>query len=393
MENTNIKEKILDYLFDNLDIFTSRENVEINEVGDGNVNYIFRVNDDKNSVIVKFSDDYIRGSSTRKLSSVRSRIETEILNYQFKLSDGLAPEIYSYSEKENFIVMEDLSDHKVLREAVKLKEIYPGFGKEVAKFLYNTLFKTTDLVMDIKEKKETVARFVNYDMCEISERLVFTEPYMNNQGLNSFTEENKNFIEKNITNNKELLLEVAKLKQKFMTKSESMIHGDLHSGSIFINERGIKVFDPEFAFYGPMGYDIGNILASLIISYNVALFENGYNGNDFTDWLKESILEIVDEFKSIYMKNALGDVNTYMFKNEEFLDYYLNEILKETAGYAGTEIIRRTVGVAKVLDIDRVKNQEGYSEVEKKLLDTGIDLIINSEDYTCSKGYKKQLEN
>lgn len=393
MENTNIKEKILDYLFDNLDIFTSRENVEINEVGDGNVNYIFRVNDDKNSVIVKFSDDYIRGSSTRKLSSVRSRIETEILNYQFKLSDGLAPEIYSYSEKENFIVMEDLSDHKVLREAVKLKEIYPGFGKEVAKFLYNTLFKTTDLVMDIKEKKETVARFVNYDMCEISERLVFTEPYMNNQGLNSFTEENKNFIEKNITTNKELLLEVAKLKQKFMTKSESMIHGDLHSGSIFINERGIKVFDPEFAFYGPMGYDIGNILASLIISYNVALFENGYNGNDFTDWLKESILEIVDEFKSIYMKNALGDVNTYMFKNEEFLDYYLNEILKETAGYAGTEIIRRTVGVAKVLDIDRVKNQEGYSEVEKKLLDTGIDLIINSEDYTCSKGYKKQLEN
>ena len=393
MENTNIKEKILDYLFDNLDIFTSRENVEISEVGDGNVNYIFRVNDDKNSVIVKFSDDYIRGSSTRKLSSVRSRIETEILNYQFKLSDGLAPEIYSYSEKENFIVMEDLSDHKVLREAVKLKEIYPGFGKEVAKFLYNTLFKTTDLVMDIKEKKETVARFVNYDMCEISERLVFTEPYMNNQGLNSFTEENKNFIEKNITNNKELLLEVAKLKQKFMTKSESMIHGDLHSGSIFINERGIKVFDPEFAFYGPMGYDIGNILASLIISYNVALFENGYNGNDFTDWLKESILEIVDEFKSIYMKNALGDVNTYMFKNEEFLDYYLNEILKETAGYAGTEIIRRTVGVAKVLDIDRVKNQEGYSEVEKKLLDTGIDLIINSEDYTCSKGYKKQLEN
>lgn len=393
MENANIKEKILDYLFDNLDIFTSRENVEINEVGDGNVNYIFRVNDDKNSVIVKFSDEYIRGSSTRKLSSVRSRIETEILNYQFKLSDGLAPEIYSYSEKENFIVMEDLSDYKVLREAVKLKEIYPGFGKEVAKFLYNTLFKTTDLVMDIKEKKEIVARFVNYDMCEISERLVFTEPYMNNQGLNSFTEENKNFIEKNIINNKELLLEVAKLKQKFMTKSESMIHGDLHSGSIFINEHGIKVFDPEFAFYGPMGYDIGNILASLIISYNVALFENNYNGNDFIDWLKESILEIVDEFKSIYVKNSLVDVNTYMFKNEEFLDYYLNEILKETAGYAGTEIIRRTVGVAKVLDIDRVKSQEGYSEVEKKLLKTGIDLIINSEDYICSKGYKKKLEN
>ncbi|MCT1796071.1 S-methyl-5-thioribose kinase [Helcococcus kunzii] len=387
-----IKEKILDYIFKNLDIFENRENVEIKEVGDGNVNYIFRVKDEKKSVIVKFSDDYIRGSTTRKLSSARSKIETEILNYQWKLSNGLVPEIYDYSEENSFIIMEDLSDYKVLRESIKLKEIYKGFGKEVAKFLYNTLFKTTDLVMNIKEKKETVARFVNYDMCEISERLVFTEPYMNNQGLNSFTESNRDFIEQNVVNNKKLILEVAKLKLQFMTNSESMIHGDLHSGSIFINSNGIKVFDPEFAFYGPMGYDIGNILASLIISYNVAFFENNYIENDFTEWLKQSILEIVSEFKKIYKENSLNDVNTYMFKNEEFLEYYLNKILRDTAGYAGTEIIRRTVGVAKVIDIDRVKNHDGYKDVERKLLSTGIDLILNSDKYIDSEVYKKMLE-
>ncbi|WP_282926014.1 S-methyl-5-thioribose kinase [Helcococcus kunzii] len=387
-----IKEKILDYVFENLDIFENRENVEIKEIGDGNVNYIFRVKDDKKSVIVKFSDDYIRGSTTRKLSSARSKIETEILNYQWKLSNGLVPEIYDYSEENSFIIMEDLSDYRVLRESIKLKEIYKGFGKEVAKFLYNTLFKTTDLVMNIKEKKETVARFVNYDMCEISERLVFTEPYMNNQGLNSFTESNRDFIEQNIVNNKKLILEVAKLKLQFMTNSESMIHGDLHSGSIFINSNGIKVFDPEFAFYGPMGYDIGNILASLIISYNVAFFENNYIENDFTEWLKQSILEIVSEFKKIYKENSLNDVNTYMFKNEEFLEYYLNKIFRDTAGYAGTEIIRRTVGVAKVIDIDRVKNHDGYKDVERKLLSTGIDLILNSDKYIDSEVYKKMLE-
>ncbi|EHR35060.1 5-methylthioribose kinase [Helcococcus kunzii ATCC 51366] len=387
-----IKEKILDYIFENLDIFENRENVEIKEVGDGNVNYIFRVKDDKKSVIVKFSDDYIRGSTTRKLSSARSKIETEILNYQWKLSNGLVPEIYDYSEENSFIIMEDLSDYKVLRESIKLKEIYKGFGKEVAKFLYNTLFKTTDLVMNIKEKKETVARFVNYDMCEISERLVFTEPYMNNQGLNSFTGSNRDFIEQNVVNNKKLILEVAKLKLQFMTNSESMIHGDLHSGSIFINSNGIKVFDPEFAFYGPMGYDIGNILASLIISYNVSFFENNYIENDFTEWLKQSILEIVSEFKKIYKENSLNDVNTYMFKNEKFLEYYLNKILRDTAGYAGTEIIRRTVGVAKVIDIDRVKNHDGYKDVERKLLSTGIDLILNSDKYIDSEVYKKMLE-
>lgn len=48
-----------------------------------------------------------------------------------------------------------------------------------------------------------------------------------------------------------------------MNNAQALIHGDLHSGSIFINEKGIKVIDPEFAFYGPMGYDIGNVIGNL----------------------------------------------------------------------------------------------------------------------------------
>lgn len=51
----------------------------------------------------------------------------------------------------------------------------------------------------------------------------------------------------------------------FMTRAQSLIHGDLHTGSIFINEESTKVFDPEFCFYGPMGYDIGNVIANMIL--------------------------------------------------------------------------------------------------------------------------------
>ena len=38
-----------------------------------------------------------------------------------------------------------------------------------------------------------------------------------------------------------------------MNYSQSLIHGDLHSGSIFINEKGIKIIDPEFSFYWTNG--------------------------------------------------------------------------------------------------------------------------------------------
>ncbi|MDU6546511.1 S-methyl-5-thioribose kinase [Anaerococcus vaginalis] len=393
MDDANLRRKIIEYVLNNTRIFKNND-LDISEVGDGNVNYIYKITDGKKSVIVKFSDDYIRGSTTRKLSSARSKIESEILQKQFELSNGLAPEVYSYSEENSFIVMEDLSDYKVFRESLKNKEIlFKDFGTEMAKFLYNTLFKTTDLVMDIKSKKETVARFVNYDMCEISERLVFTEPYMNNQGLNSYSNENEEFIKKEFYNDPKMKYEVAKLRNLFMTKSESMIHGDLHSGSIFVNEKGLKVFDPEFAFYGPMGYDIGNIIASLMISYVVNYYENDKKDNKFSGWIKETILSIIENYIKIYNENYSKDVNTYMFDNEDFKKYYLTQVLRETSGYAGTEIIRRTIGVAKVWDIERVLEKEYYSDIEKDLLVIGKKLVMNSDKFYSRESYTELIEN
>lgn len=46
-----------------------------------------------------------------------------------------------------------------------------------------------------------------------------------------------------------------------------MIHGDLHTGSIMVTRDSTQVIDPEFSFYGPMGFDIGALLGNLIMAY------------------------------------------------------------------------------------------------------------------------------
>ncbi len=48
--------------------------------------------------------------------------------------------------------------------------------------------------------------------------------------------------------------------------AQALIHGDLHTGSIMVNEQDTKVIDPEFAFYGPMGFDVGTLLANLLLN-------------------------------------------------------------------------------------------------------------------------------
>src|SRR5699024_3773925 len=251
-----------------IDFFKDSDYIQCEEIGDGNVNYVFRVsNGNDQSVIVKYADAYIRNSETRALSTKRSDIEYKILKTQNQLCPNSVPKVYYFDDDLHCIIMEDLKDYIVMRTALMNYQTFSLFAEQISSFLYHTLFKTTDLVMSSDEKKELNGMLINIDMCEISERLVFTEPYKNFQGLNSYHIENRKFVQNKLYQNENLILEVGKLKDRFKNVGQSMIHGDLHTGSIFINKEETRVFDPEFAFYGPLGYDVGNIIGNLILSW------------------------------------------------------------------------------------------------------------------------------
>ncbi|MCQ5146656.1 S-methyl-5-thioribose kinase, partial [Enterocloster bolteae] len=55
---------------------------------------------------------------------------------------------------------------------------FPGFAEDVSTFMVNTLLLSSDVVMDHKEKKELVKKFISPDLCDITEKLVLMEPYM-----------------------------------------------------------------------------------------------------------------------------------------------------------------------------------------------------------------------
>ena len=54
---------------------------------------------------------------------------------------------------------------------------------------------------------------------------------------------------------------------RFIERAQALIHGDLPTGSIMVTTDSTQVIDPEFAFYGPMGFDIGAFLGNLILAY------------------------------------------------------------------------------------------------------------------------------
>ena len=362
-------------------LFSENADLTVKEIGDGNINYIFKVENkiDGKSIVLKQADKLLR-SSGRPLDLARSKIEANILRIENNLAPHFVPEIYFYDEIMCVLAMEDISEYKNLRTELIAGKIFPNFADNISEFLSRTLLLTTDLFMNKFEKKKNVKEFINPELCDISECLVFTEPYDNNRNRNIITAGNKEFVENTLYKNEDLHFAILKLREKFMNYSQSLIHGDLHSGSIFINEKGIKIIDPEFSFYGPMAYDIGNVIGNLYFPLYRAQFfmEDSKKKEEFINWLEKCILDIPilfsEKCKLLWEKYSKDK----LLKNKKFRDYYIENIVKDSLAYAGTEMIRRTVGDAKVLELTSLENSEKKLELERSLINKAVSMITEN---------------
>lgn len=390
------EEDALQYAKSQLEFFDGDAEITCKEIGDGNLNYVFKIQDKKSnkSLIIKQAGPVARISDEFKVSPDRNRIESEILELQYKLSEGLVPKVYKYDSIMNCFAMEDLSDYEIMRTALNKHKKFPRFADQITTFLVNTLLLTSDAVINHKRKKELVKDFINPELCEITEDLVYTEPFYD-CSRNNLLPETKKFAASNFWNDKKLLLETSKLKFEFMTNAQSLIHGDLHTGSIFVKPDSTKVFDAEFAFYGPAGYDIGNVIANLIFAYEnaEATILDKKEKEDYKAWLESTIVDIIDlfskKFKASWKENVFEKVANY----EGFLEYYLGNILKDTSAVVGLELARRIIGLAHVSDIVSIKDIEKRIRAEKICLLSSKKFILDRENIKSGLDFIKVIKD
>lgn len=351
----------------------------------GNLNYVYRVWDGKgNSIYIKQAGTETRISKDMKPSKDRNRLESEILMLEDQFAPGMVPKIYFFDTVMCACGMEDCSDYSVMRDAMLRHETFPHFAEDISTFMVNTLLLSSDVVMDHKEKKELVKKFISPDLCDITEKLVLMEPYNDLYHRNNVYAPNADYVRRELYGDEALHLEVAKLKFKFMTDAQALMQGDLHTGSIFIRQDATKVFDSEFGTYAPIGYDVGNVIANLIFAY-----DNGLSTDDepFCNWCLETIEQTVDLFIDKFSKKFDEAVTEPMAKVKGFKEWYFDGILRDTAGYAGTELHRRTVGMANVVDVTTIQDQNKRLLAERINILAGKDYIMNQSLFRTGADY------
>lgn len=356
----------------------------------GNINYVYRVWDAKgHHVYVKQAGLQTRISKDMSPSKTRNQLESQLLSIEDKLAPGMVPHMYCYDTTMCACIMEDCSNFEVMRDAMLEHKTFPRFADDITTFMVNTLLPTSDVCLDHIKKKKLQKQFISPDLCDITEKLVLMEPYGDQHHRNNVFAPNKEFVERELYTDDALHLAVAKLKFKFMTDAQALIHGDLHTGSIFVTQDATKAFDCEFGTFAPMGYDVGNVIANIIFA-----FDNGYaaGDTDFCQWCLTTIEQIVDMFTEKFQAKWDACVTEPMARVPGFKQWYLSDVMRDTAGYTGTELHRRTVGMANVVDVTSIQDTHKRMVAERTNIYVGKDVILHQEAFTTGADYVRAIK-
>ncbi|KAK6143572.1 hypothetical protein DH2020_023920 [Rehmannia glutinosa] len=291
------------------------DKLEIREVGDGNLNFVYIVIGSSGSFVIKQALPYIRciGESW-PMTKERAYFEATTLQDHGRLCPDHVPEVYHFDRNMCLIGMRYVEPpHIILRKGLISGIEYPLFAEHIAAYMARTLF------------------------CE---------------------------------------------------RAQALIHGDLHTGSVMVTNESTQVIDPEFSFYGPMGFDIGAFIGNLILAY---FAQDGHadEGSDrklYKEWILKTISDtwnlFYKKFTALWDEHKDGPGEAYLpaiYNNPELQllvkQKYMEDLFHDTLGFGAAKMIRRIVGVAHVEDFESIKEASKRADCERKALNFAKTLL------------------
>lgn len=324
----------------------------IEEVGDGNLNLVFIIEDRfRRGVVLKQALPYVRLVGPEwPMTPERSRHECDALRIHAQLAASALPRVYAYDRSRYITAMEDLSDHRVWRAALNDGERHDGAAEALGTYIAAYAFGTSVFGMEPEDHKAAIGRAINPELCRITEDLVFTEPYAD-IGRNSVEPDNE-VDAAELAADATMVAEIGLAKWTFMTSAEALIHGDLHTGSVMVRGSGddisVKAIDPEFSFYGPVAFDLGALWGNYVIAASRAL---ALDDQDRAMWCLDLVPRTWSAFEQSFLARWPARRSPEVF-TDEFGASVVQRWLTETWLFAAAKMARRIVGLAKTSDIE-----------------------------------------
>ena len=292
-------------------LFEATDEIRVEKAGDGNINWVRRAySPGGKSYIVKQARPALERFPEYQVSTERLVFEARYFELARCFDEArTCPTIHGFREKDRVLVLEDLGDAERLDRALLRGERAEDAATTLGGFLGRVHAAT--------RRPELVDRFQNQEMQRLHGDHIFKLPLEANEfPLPPRIREKADALGRD-----ERLRSVAtETYARYLRPEGALVHGDVQAGNILLTDRGPVLLDGEIAHIGDPAFDLGTLVAHLALP--------ALAGESLPEALP-SISAAWAAYQKAHGAEALPE-------------------FRSVTRYAGLELLRRTIGAARV---------------------------------------------
>ncbi|HBO90052.1 MAG TPA: aminoglycoside phosphotransferase [Acidobacteria bacterium] len=232
--------------------------LDVETPGDGNMNYLLRLQTSVRTVILKQARPWVEKYDQIDAPSDRALVEAAFYTAikAYPALEGQMPKLLALDPSARMLMLEDL-----------------GTGNDYTNIYQDATLAESDLIQMVqylsalhKVQVSRPSEFTNPVMRRLNHLHIFVLPLQreNTNNLDAITPG----LEKEalrVQQQRRYVDSVTSLGDFYLQDGKTLIHGDFFPGSWLRTSRGPKIIDPEFCFLGFSEFDLGILIAHLFL--------------------------------------------------------------------------------------------------------------------------------
>ncbi|MBW2244155.1 MAG: phosphotransferase [Deltaproteobacteria bacterium] len=303
-------ENLPDYLVQ-MGLFRPGQDIHVEAAGDGNINWVRRAFvPGEASYIVKQARPALEKFPEYEVTTERLIFEARYLERVRPVDDDhVCPEVVRFDPDERVLVLEDLRDATRLDAALRDGRDVTNAMETLTRFLARVHTATAD-------DPGLAAAFENDAMRRLHGDHIFVLPY--EEAFPAPPATAKRAAE--LRADQELVAIARTAYDAYLRPEGPLVHADVQASNILLDPSGPKLLDAEISHAGDPAFDLGTLLAHLAMPAAA-------RGE------ADAAMPLLQAASSAYRNERGADASP---PNEDVMRY------------AGLELIRRTIGAARV---------------------------------------------
>jgi 5-methylthioribose kinase len=291
------------------------EDATVEPAGEGNINWVRRVRivPRCRSVILKQARPALERFPEYQVTTERIVFESRYYEVARPSDlDQVLPVVLAFDERERVLILEDLGSAERLDLALRRGSDGRGAARALGQFLGRVHGGTRD-------SPHLAQDFSNDAMRRLHGDHIFFLPFRENAFLLSPRLRHR---AEEVWKDAALTAHADAAYARYLGRGDALVHGDVQAGNVLLAPSGPKLLDAEIAHLGDPAFDLGTLVAHLCV-----------NGLAERAALPASVATLWSAYQGSAGAAAL----------------HFGDVIR----YAGFELLRRTIGAARLAAVER----------------------------------------